>query len=876
MTEGFEIILKLTRGSVSPVEQQRMFKDFSRLLGWEPSDRFEPDEDLQDVTNGHLIVEHGLEQSAVITFLKNSLLTLQPEQSKKILSISYNNLIDWHIYVEAEKASFVFNRRYQPEPIVHELTRTNIESLKSSMFEQITDVATNPNFPTLDDALVENISYWKRNLAAELNDKANLSDYSTLFNGIIFVRAAEDHARRLEKTHSRLLIDKWKEIIEGNRKATLKTVIEKTLKKFVTGTLPKNYLDLQKLKVFDVIPSELTYELLASFYKSRNIPYPYDFAIMSKHALSRIYEHYVSLLRFDEEDQQLYFIPPLPSEQFSKSYGAVYTPQFIARFFARFLLEQKPLSVFRSLSFLDPACGSGIFLRTILEFKCAPAFDGISSIEIETIFSNVQGVDIDVNATQATKLSLSLLYLVLMSGKLPKKLNIISDDALQYFSKHTKLKNSIDIVITNPPYISFDYQSQEIRERVEGTLGELTSKKPDIYLSFLKIAIDVLKPGGYGLFVLPHTFLRSVSAEKLRIFIHQNAWISCLVDLSTISVFKEKGSYVILLIYQKKYKISSPEPKATIILCQDFVGQALQDYLSGKRTENRFYSIYDIEQNSFENTDWSKILIPPSQLSVIHKIEKFTQLNKFFEIKQGVVTGGDEVFLISKSQVPTGEGKVWKPLLKDREMERYIVPKLSNCYIFYPIVEGEKLTEENLKKNFPKTWKYLLLNKGKLPPRKVTEQNWWLPTRLRDPNKLFIPKILTPHLVLLPKFSLDIKGKYAISHAPYLFPKNYSSDEDFLKFFLAILNSTIGAWLISTSSDKYSRGYARLEVKTLGSIPVPDPAKVEYSILSNLLNLVESKLKGDKDQVIDKEIDELVGESYGLNHDEKLVVGFEK
>jgi len=665
-------------------------------------------------------------------------------------------------------------------------------------------------------------------------------------------------------------------IIEGNRKATLKTVIEKTLKKFVTGTLPKNYLDLQKLQVFDVIPSELTYELLASFYKSRNIPYPYDFAIMSKHALSRIYEHYVSLLRFDEEDQQLYFIPPLPSEQFSKSYGAVYTPQFIARFFARFLLEQKPPSVFRSLSFLDPACGSGIFLRTILEFKCAPAFDGISSIEIETIFSNVQGVDIDVNATQATKLSLSLLYLVLMSGKLPKKLNIISDDALQYFSKHTKLKNSLDIVITNPPYISFDYQSQEIRERVEGTLGELTSKKPDIYLSFLKIAINVLKPGGYGLFVLPHTFLRSVSAEKLRIFIHQNAWISCIVDLSTISVFKEKGSYVILLIYQKKYKISSPEPKATVILCQDFVGQALQDYLSGKRTENRFYSIYDIEQNSFENTNWSKILIPPSQLSVTHKIEKFTRLNKFFEIKQGVVTGCDDVFLISKSQVPAGEGKVWKPLLKDREMERYIVPKLSNCYVFYPIVEGEKLTEENLKKNFPKTWKYLLLNKGKLPPRKVTEQNWWLPTRLRDPNKLFIPKILTPHLVLLPKFSLDIKGKYAISRAPYLFPKNYSFDEDFFKFFLAILNSTIGAWLISTYSDKYSRGYARLEVKTLGSIPVPDPAKVEYSILSNLLNLVERKLKGDKDKVIDKEIDELVGESYGLNREDKLVVGFEK
>ena len=99
MSADFEIILRLTSSSVGRQEVDRLFRDFARLLGWEPSDHLQPDSELSDVTNGHLIVDHGLDQSAVITFLKSPASSLRPEQAKSILSISYNNLIDWHIYV---------------------------------------------------------------------------------------------------------------------------------------------------------------------------------------------------------------------------------------------------------------------------------------------------------------------------------------------------------------------------------------------------------------------------------------------------------------------------------------------------------------------------------------------------------------------------------------------------------------------------------------------------------------------------------------------------------------------------------------------------------------------------------------------------------
>lgn len=878
MTEGFDIILRLTTSrSINPNELDRMFKDFSRILGWEPSSRYEPDPDLKDITNGHLVVEHGLEQSAVITFLLKPIDKLEPDQSRKIVGVSYNNLTDWHLYVEKDKVSFIFNRRYPFEPIVRTLSVTDIDSLRSTMFEQITETRQNPNFPSLDNALVENISFWKRNLAAELKGKPERLDYSTLFNAIIFVRAIEDHKRKSTPNNEWLLLQLLEQLRGDHKKVTVANILKAALNKLVNSNISKSLIDLDRLNIFDRASINTVDDLFSSFYKSKNIPYGYDFAIMSKHALSRIYEHYVSLLSFDEDDRQLYFFPPLPSEQTSKSYGSVYTPQFIARFFARFLYARIPPILFRKLVVFDPACGSGIFLRTLLELQCGPTFDGLSSDEIVQIFANSYGVDVDENAAQATKLSMALLYLVLMSGKLPRKLNIETNDSIRYVQRKEKLNNFFDAVIANPPYVAFDNQNREARETILKYLDDLSSKKPDSYLPFLKIAVDVLKPGGFGLFVLPHPFIRTDSAEKIREYISSRALINCLIDLSNIPVFKDKGSYVILLIFQKRAGDSQDieSQKATIIKCQDLVGHALQDFLLGRRTENPFYAIYDVDQKLFHSKEWSRALFAPQELTVREKIDAFQTLGSFFDIRQGVVTGADEVFIIKRNEIPPNENEVWRPLLRDRDMQRYTVPSTTQYYTFYPVLDGKKITETMMESAFPKTWKYLKKNKDRLPHRKQAEKLWWCPTSLRDSSKLFSPKIVTPHLVLVPRFSLDVKGKYVVSHSPFLTLEDLSHDANILKFFLAVLNSTIGSWLLSTHSDKYSRGYARLEVKTLSSIPVPDPSKISPNQITNIIKLVEKKLTGDFSPQIDKDIDNLVAKIYGLTHNEKLVIGFE-
>jgi len=274
MNSDFEIILRLTSGSISNQEVARLFKDFARVLGWEPSDRLEPDTELRELTNGHLIVDHGLEQSAVITFMKSPVAYLQPEQRKKILSLSYNNLIDWHIYVEQEKASFVFNRQHNPESIVRQISAENFDSLRSTMFDQITGTAKNPNFPTLDNALIENISYWKRNIAAELKGKPGRFDYSTLFNGIIFIRAAEDHIRRKSGENSSILLDILRARENTKASPTLKQIIEVSLKAVIKDRVAKTLLNIKNIDVFNTLPFDFIYDLLSSFYKDKTIPLP--------------------------------------------------------------------------------------------------------------------------------------------------------------------------------------------------------------------------------------------------------------------------------------------------------------------------------------------------------------------------------------------------------------------------------------------------------------------------------------------------------------------------------------------------------------------------------------------------------------------------
>ena len=873
---NYELIYRLTKTDIPISERHQVLKHFAEINGWRPSDEIAEYPVNLNISNGHLIVEHGLEITAVITFLKdgNNFIGLEKNQQLKLLGLSYNNLIEWHFFPDVDGLTVIYNREepFKPRriPLVEQ---SNIWS--ADAFDIITEKKPNPNLKRLDNSLIDTLSMWKRLLRAEIGDDATNISISMLFNSILMVRAIEDNKRRQEPNDRQTMLDNWRQLNGDNK--TIRNCIKQSIANIThngSRRIPQAFLNEDYLTIFDSLDEITVVNLFNDFYVNRFTPYKYDFSIISKHALSRIYEHYVSLLR-ERETDQLSMFREVPDEIFEKSFGNVYTPQFIARFFARYLKENLLPKDFRNLKTIDPTCGSGIFLRTLLELQCDPRQEIFSQRVVEIAFNNIHGLDIDNNACEASKLSIALLYLVLTNDFLGQ-FHITNSEILEFYLNHPRIKGKFDVVITNPPFVRWEKMDSSLREKIKHIFEEDWQGKMDLYLAVLHVSLQIVKPGGFLLFVLPQAFLISQNSELIREKISKECWIRFIADFSEIPVFEGVGSYIILLILQKKPNYQIDEPAATIVRCKDFPGIVLQKALEGKRVSSPLYDIFEVSQRNFATREW--LLLSPPKSKLWDKIKIHPVLDKFLNVKQGFITGADDIFIRSRSDIPNNEMSIYKPYLPDRKMKKYITDKRTIQYVFYPYINNtKKITERQLKNQFPKTWKYLHNNSDKLKERKsVKSRNceWWSPVRPRVPESIFRPKIITPYLIMLPRFSLDEKGVYGVSHAPFLCPLNTDPENELLKYFLGILNSSIVFWQLSYFSHKYSRGYLKLEVKTLRKLRVPDPALVSPQDIKAIISNVELILSSGYDETIHNEIDDIVASIYSLSEDEKREAGY--
>lgn len=874
MMDHYNLVQRLT-GQLPIVDQSRRLNDFAFELGWRPSDRVDIPAS-NDFATAHLIVEHGLEYSALISFMRhpNRFIDLSAAQQRVLVGSSYNSLVDWHINVDYEGVAFVYNRYHPPDfHIVREpLSRSNPSALRRTAFQRISGSHPSPDVPALDKAVIQTISLWKRQLGGLLPGISNTA-LSALFNAIIFIRAAEDHRRHLGHAFHESGLLTSLAYSEHPAHLSVRTLAETALQQLALANVPANLIEFETLADFAPLEPTLLQELVSDFYQNRFARfYEYDFSLISKHALSRIYEHYVSLLRVPESEQ-LSLLPKMAVEELDKSYGAIYTPEYIARFFARYIRNRLPLASFQRLRIVDPACGSGIFLRAFLELQNEALLESRTTESVAATFDNVLGIDVDPNACQAARLSLSLLSLVLLDDQI-RDVNIQNESSLTFF-KEKHATNSIDVVIANPPYVKVEAQTQEVREAIIEVLGEMSQGRPDLYLAILKSAIDSLKAGGYGLFVLPETFLKSDSAKDVRNFLSANCWVHCIVDLTAVRVFEDVGVYTILLIFQKRLA-NEPAPLAKVVRCQDRVAQALQDVLDDRTIETSFYTVHQSTQESFAEAEWS--LATPALALVLRKYAEMGELADEAQLRQGMNTGADDIFVLSREVLSVVDGQLFVPLLSDREMEAFTVPSTVESYVFYPYVNDTPLTEEELRMEFQKTWAFLETKRPLLERRNAVKTGvlpWWRPERPRDPKNMLRQKLVTPHLVLTPKFSLDSLGKYAVSRAPMIFSR-YSDPgkRDHLLYLLGVLNSTACFWHIAQRAHTYERGYSRLEISRLRGTRIPTFKSAEKTAARRLIRAVEARLQsqGKPAFELEGEIDGIVADLYGLGETERVLI----
>ncbi len=251
--------------------------------------------------------------------------------------------------------------------------------------------------------------------------------------------------------------------------------------------------------------------------------WPYDFGVIPIETISAIYERFLK-----ESDEKT---------------GAFYTPRFLAEVVLDTALDGMPSLLGKR--FLDPACGSGIFLvglfnRSAEEWKQQnpTARNPRRARELMRLLrESLYGVDINPTACRITAFSLYLAYLDQLAprdiqelqehGGEPPLPNLIATDKragnirrADFFDGAIAFPERIDLVIGNPPWGSTATESTPAGQWCQAHGKPLPDKQ--IAAAFVWKAADHASTEGRICFVLPHGVLFHHSNTALDF---QSAWV---------------------------------------------------------------------------------------------------------------------------------------------------------------------------------------------------------------------------------------------------------------------------------------------------------------------------------------------------------------
>jgi hypothetical protein len=241
--------------------------------------------------------------------------------------------------------------------------------------------------------------------------------------------------------------------------------------------------------------------------------WPYHFGMIPIETISAIYEHFLKAAGEEEKKQA----------------GAFYTPRVLAELLLDIALDGAPTLLDKR--FLDPSCGSGIFLvglfnRMAEEWRRhSPNATYLQQVKglLKILRENIRGVDKNETACKITAFSLYLAFLdqlrppdireLQRKGKVLPRLLYSPDQpdvenqggtirCADFFTPQADIPEKVHFVVGNPPWASVKSRNAPAARWCE----ERSLPFPDRQLAtaFVWKAPSHLEEGGKACFVLPH------------------------------------------------------------------------------------------------------------------------------------------------------------------------------------------------------------------------------------------------------------------------------------------------------------------------------------------------------------------------------------
>jgi methylase of polypeptide subunit release factors len=592
--------------------------------------------------------------------------------------------------------------------------------------------------------------------------------------------------------------------------------------------------------------------------------------LLFRHAASSLYQE--AHLQI-ERDPQTYLpgLGPLQRPRGQLPRDVRFTPSNLARALVQQALAALDMTQFarRALAVLDPACGSGIFLQESLRELAQLGFRGQVSLT---------GYDITPVSVSIANFCLQLASKDTSPAGVTANVAVAKADALE------TVWGQPDVVLMNPPFISWERMTPAQREAVRSVLGTASRGRPDMAEAFVLKAVRSVAPGGVVATVIPAPLLSGESARPWREAITDRASLRLVGRFEGYKYFPTSLVQTAFVVLQTKHgtRAASPPPVKAVIAEEGAEDASLRllrrpSALPSEQARPSV-DIFDVPADKLPPTTWLAPRRETTEFLATLDALALPTVSDLFIIRQGVRTGDRKAFVIPREDLralPAKERRFFRPAAGQGTI---VAGRLEpTLYVFYPYdTAGLTLNaEQDLIDKVPTYYsRFLQPRRSHLARRRGVAQ-WWSLTRPRTWQFSPAPKIISTYFGASGSFAYDHRGQYVVVDGfAWLWrrgpsPNKAPSPNTGLALgYIALLNSPLFERILACFCPRLQGGQMRLEHRFLRCAPLPDLSntdRVPVDVVQKLALLGRSANRR-RLASIRQELERASAQAYGFAH----------
>ncbi len=548
--------------------------------------------------------------------------------------------------------------------------------------------------------------------------------------------------------------------------------------------------------------------------------------------------------------------------------GEFYTPSWVAdRSFALWLNSDsanKLKLLKQDLRIIDPSCGTGNFLLAAMRMADSQLSESAQILRFakECLF----GRDIDGKAIEIAK----VLVVFMVARSFLKRDQILSikevDGLLAALDEHFQVRdgllNSIalgldmrggtaietvigtaietavslahacvaepkfDLVITNPPYISFGSRDQQTLSKewqlfLKKRFPASSEYKVRLTSMFQEIGIQMIKPGGQCIFLVPDAFLTGSYYQKIREHILNNVEIVQLTELPESTIGDATVGRWCLAQYAK---FASSSSSKELLSASSVNLQSL--YFDKEKVLQELN--FRVPLESLVSTDKKRfqLLFSDEDLQLVELCKDFDFLKEELRGHTGIRARNGQASIVARRKL--------------------------NKYFHRGITSGAEVTAYKIDWN--ENWIEIIAEK--------------LFAGGFDPNIIEREKVLVRQTGDRLVAAADKGGFYHLNNVHSFVPQKTIASRS-VDFYTSLLNSSFFLYYYRLKTREHKRALAQIDIETVEHMPLPPVnLKLDKDIekLGVLLGGPDPECKqGRKRTSALAEIDELVFDLFGIN-----------